>query len=140
MSGSEELKVFIRELGRLPPDIRQELRPKLRAIGQAALADVRGRASWSTRIPRATRLVVSLAKAKPGLSIVVNKDKAPHARPYENRGSAGTFRHPLFGNRQRWFPQQARPFLWPGARPHFERVDEQISKAVDEVARKHGFK
>lgn len=139
-TGSEELKLFIRQLGKVPLDIRQELRPKVRGIGQAALADVRGRAAWSNRIPAATRLSISLSRTRPGVSIVVSKAKAPHARPYENRGSAGAFRHPVFGNRKRWVSQQARPFLWPGASPHFERVDEQIGQVVDEVARKHGFK
>ncbi|GII89625.1 hypothetical protein Ssi03_76150 [Sphaerisporangium siamense] len=139
-SGSQELRLFIRDLGKLPPAIRQELRPRLRTIGQSALAAVRARASWSRRIPAATRLSVSLSKTRPGVSIVVNKTKAPHARPYENAGQPGTFRHPVFGNRDRWVSQAARPFLWPAARPHFERVDEQIGQAVDEVARRHGFR
>jgi len=139
-SGIAELKLFIRELGKMPPELRRELRPRLRKVGQAALADVKARASWSTRIPKATRLKVSLAKRDPGLFIEVNRHKAPHARPYENQGKHGTFRHPLFGNRKRWVSQAARPFLYPGARPHFEQVDRDIAAVVDEVARKAGFR
>jgi hypothetical protein len=139
-SGTAELKAFIGEFGKLPKEIRDELRPKLRKTGQAALASVRAKAAWSTRIPRATRLSVSLAKSRPGLSIVVNRKKAPHARPHEHGGKPGTFRAPLFGNRRRWYSHRARPFLEPGARPHFERVDNEIRDAVDEAARKAGFR
>lgn len=140
VSGTTELKAFIREFDKFPKEIRQEMRPKLRHAGQAALMSVRALAAWSTRIPAATRLSVSFAKKNPGVSIVVNRNRAPHARPYEHGGNPGTFRAPLFGNRRRWYSHQARPFLEPGARPHFERVDNEIRDAVDEAARKAGFR
>ncbi|MBX6382163.1 MAG: HK97 gp10 family phage protein [Microbispora sp.] len=140
VTGTEELRRFIADLGKVPEEIRKELRPRLRKVGQAALTDVKARASWSSRIPGATRLSISLAKRDPGVSIVVDRKKAPHARPHEHGGRPGTFRHPLFGNRQRWVEQRARPFLWPGARPHFEQADRDIAAAVDEVARKAGFR
>lgn len=152
-TGTEELKQFIRDLGGLPPELRQELRPRLRAIGQDALASVKAQASWSTRIPNATRLAIGLSKNRPGIAIVVNRAKAPHARPFEHDGRGGQFRHPVFAlprqrdmvfgverpgafKKTKWVLQNARPFLLSGATPHFAKVDEQIGKAVDEVARK----
>lgn len=138
--GAEEIRWFAQQLGKMPKDIRQDLRPKLKTIGQAALASVRARAAWSTRIPSATRLSIGLSKSNPGIAISVNKKRAPHARPYENNDSDGTFRAPLFGNRDRWFAHAARPFLVRGARPHFERVDEDIKTVIDEAARKAGFR
>lgn len=138
--GGAELRWFIEELGKMPPDIRKELRPKLRLIGQGALAGVRFQARWSTRIPAAARLSIGLSKRNPGIAISVNRNKAPHARAFNNFDREGTFRHPLFGNRERWYSQVARPFLVKGARPHFEKVDARIIEAVDAAARKAGFR
>lgn len=138
--GTAELRWFIKELGKMPPEIRKELRPKLKGIGQAALFSVRFHAVWSSRIPRATRLSIGLSKRNPGLAIVVNKTKAPHGRPYENQGSEGTFRAPYFGDRKRWYPHAARPFLEKGARPHFDKADAELLDVVDAAARKAGFR
>lgn len=139
-TGTAELRKFIAEFEKLPGDIRREIRPRLRRTGESAVADVRLRASWSTRIPAATKLRTSLAQRTAGIAIEVDRHKAPHARPYEHGGRPGTFRHPLFGNRKHWYVQPARPFLVPGARPHFERVDREIFDAVDEAAREAGFR
>lgn len=139
-SGTDELRALIRDLGKLPPEIRKELRKPLRAAGMKALTAARADASWSTRIPAATRLSVSFAKKRPGVALVVNKTRAPHARAYEHLGSAGTFRHPLFGDRKTWVTQRAKPFLFPAAKAVFEQMDADIAQAVDAVARKHGFK
>lgn len=138
--GTAELRLFIKQLGKMPKDIRSEIRPRLKGIGQAALFSVRARAIWSTRIPRATRLSIGLSKRNPGLSIVVDRNKAPHARPYEHGGEEGTFRAPLFGNRHHWYEHAARPFLVPGATPWFEQTDREVLAAVDEAARKAGFR
>jgi hypothetical protein len=138
--GASEIRWFVKQFDAFPKEIRQELRPKLRAIGTTALASVRAQAAWSTRIPSATRLQIGLSKKSPGLAIVVNKNKAPHARPYENNDRDGSFRAPFFGDRSRWFEHPARPFLVRGARPHFERVDGEIKDVVDEAARKAGFR
>lgn len=138
--GAEEIRWFAKQLGHMPTDIRQDLRPKLKEIGQAALLSVRAKAAWSTRIPSATRLSIGLSKRNPGLAIVVNKNRAPHARPYENNDRDGTFAAPFFGDRSRWYEHRARPFLYRGARPHFERIDGEIKDVVDEAARKAGFR
>lgn len=140
VSGTDELRDFIREFKKFPKDIRQDLRPKLKAIGTSALFSVRMHASWSTRIPRATRLKIGLSKRNPGVAIEVNKDKAPHARPYEHNAEEGTFRAPFFGDRSRWYDHPARPFLVKGAKPWFEQVDRELREVVDEAARKAGFR
>jgi hypothetical protein len=138
--GAAEIRWFVKQFDHFPKEIRQQLRPKLRAIGTTALASVRAQAAWSTRIPSATRLKIGLSKRNPGIAIEVNRQKAPHARPYEHDGREGTFRAPFFGDRDRWYSHPARPFLLPGARPHFERVDREIKQVVDEAARKAGFR
>lgn len=140
VSGTEELRWFIHQFKKFPKDIRQDLRPKLKDIGQKALFSVRMHASWSTRIPRATRLKIGLSKRNPGIAIEVNRHKAPHGRPYEHNAKEGTFRAPFFGDRSRWYEHRARPFLVKGARPWFEQVDRELIQVVDEAARKAGFR
>ncbi|MDF5755820.1 HK97 gp10 family phage protein [Spongiactinospora sp. TRM90649] len=138
--GVAELRKLIGEVGGLPADIRRELRPMLKVAGQKALTDARANASWSKRIPRATRLSVSFSKRRAGIALQTNKNRAPHARPHEHQGRGGYFRHPVMGNRRNWVRQKARPFLWPAAAPLMRGIDEQIGQAADEAARKLGFK
>jgi hypothetical protein len=138
--GAAEIRWFCRQFDKFPKEVRQELRPKIRAIGTTALASVRAKAAWSTRIPSATRLKIGLSKKNPGIAIEVNKAKAPHARPYENNDQDGFFYAPFFGDRDRWYQHPARPFLVRGARPHFERIDTEIKQVVDEAARNAGFR
>lgn len=93
---NKEIRKLVRDFKKLPPALRKELRPALRKGAQPVLAEARRRASWSSRIPRATRITTSFTKRRGGVSIVVNSKKAPHGRPYENLGEPGTFRHPVF--------------------------------------------
>jgi hypothetical protein len=139
-SGIESLQNLIADLGKMPADLRKELRPALRKSAEKPLAQAKLNASWSTRIPGATRLSVGFSKRTPGVALVVNKNKAPHARVYENNGRDGFFRTPVFGNRKKWVSRRARPFLWPAAKPWTEDVNRDIGKAVDDVTKRLGFR
>ncbi len=123
----------------MPQDLAKEVRPRLKRTGEGALRDVKSNASWSTRIPGATRISVRFSKKWSGVGIVTNKNKAPHARPIENAGNTGTFRHPVFGT-DRWVTQEARPFQAPAAEKWHASADEEIGKVVDEVIRPYGFR
>lgn len=137
--GAAQLRQFIVQFDKFPKELRQELRPALKDSAAPALAQAKkNAASWSKRIPRATRVAVSFAKKRPGVRLVVNRKKAPHARPYEHGGRGGTFRHPVFGNRDVWVSQRARPFLWPAAKPWMATVDKNVGAAVERAARRLG--
>jgi hypothetical protein len=138
--GNQALKDLIADLGKMPPELRKHLRTDLRESAQRPLADAKARASWSKRIPAATRLSVSFSKRKPGVALTVRRLTAPHARPLENQGRPGTVRHPVFGRRDRWAAQPARPFLWPAAQPWVADTDRRTSEVVLRVAREHGFR
>lgn len=138
-SGLGELQELVRDLGKIPKDLSQEMRPMLKRTGEGALRDAKSNASWSSRIPGATRLAISFGKKNTGVSIRTNQRKAPHARPHENNGKPGTFRHPNFG-RDDWSSQQARPYMQPAADKWQAQVDEEIGKVVDQVSRTHGFR
>jgi hypothetical protein len=87
------------------------------------------------------RIAPSFSQKRPGVSIVVSRARAPHARPYENLGLAGTVRHPVFGHRDRWVQQAARPSLFPAVRSTADAaLERELGHVVDQVARAHGFR
>jgi hypothetical protein len=139
-SGNEAFRDLVQEIGKMPNELRKEIRPMLRRSAQPALAAAKQNASWSSRIPGATRISVGFSKRTPGVALVVNKNKAPHARAYEHGGKDGKFRSPVFGNRDNWVSHTARPFLWRAAEPWMNRVDADVGEVVDKVSRDLGFK
>lgn len=147
---SLELKFDAAEVRDLIADLRQleggkeiisALRRNLRAAAAPIKAQVQANASWSTRIPAAVAIGTAFgAKRTAGIFIRVNAKKAPHARPLENGGRAGTFRHPVFGNPQVWVSQPARPFFFGQAAQNIPQVERAAAEAVDEAARSAGFR
>lgn len=150
MAGRDELQELILDLGKVPAEVRRELRPALVRAAQPMLADARGRASWSSRIPGAISVQVSLASRNPGVRLVVNSAKAPHARPYEmgsKRNGRGTLRHPVFADAARqtreewtWVSQRTRPFLFAAADAGREGVMRETAAALAAAARTAGFR
>ena len=133
-----QLQALIRDLGAIPPDLKRELRPGLRKAAQPAVARIRSNASWSSRIPGATKISTSFGKT-PGVTIRVNAAQAPHARPIEHDGQPGTFRHPRWGDREHWYDQPARPFFYRAVQEKADQVTNAIGDAVMDAARRHGF-
>jgi hypothetical protein len=126
--------------GKMPKEIKGKIRPLLRKTGSGALRAVRGNASWSTTIPRATVLQISLAGKRPGVAIVTKRIKARQARNLEHQGKPGRARAPLFGNPKRWFSQPAKPFMLPEAPKWQAEVRKGIGDAIDQVARRNEFR
>lgn len=133
------IRRLIRQHGKFPDDLRQGLRPAMREAAQPVLGDARRRSGWSTRIPRAMRLATSFTRRQAGVSIVVDRTRAPHARPHEGIRGNRTFRHPVHGNRNVWVEQSTRPFLVPAADMHGRRVVEAVNRVVDDAANKAGY-
>lgn len=137
---SKELRKLAKELDGIPKELRKRLRPALKAAAEPIVADARGRASWSTRIPRAITLSVRFGQRDPGVSIRVRGKAAPHGRPLEGITGNASFRHPVFGHRDRWVAQQTRPYLVPAAEAGMEDALAAVAQTVDQVAREHGFR
>lgn len=137
---ANSVQELVRELEDIPPALKKKLRPALRQAASPIVADAKARSSWSTRIPAAIRVSTSFRARRSGVSIVVNRKLAPHARPYENLGQPGIFRHPVFGNREVWVNQRARPFLFSAVFRHSDDVVEAIDRAVNAAATEHGFR
>lgn len=137
--GKDEIRELIQEFGKLPADLRAELRPAMRKAAEKPLAAAKQNAAWSSRIPNATKVAVSFSKRYAGVAIKTSRTKAPHARANEHGGQPGTFRHRVFG-RNVWVQEKARPFLWPAAKPFLESTDELVGSVVDSIARQYKFK
>jgi HK97 gp10 family phage protein len=135
---ADEIRRLIDDLGKIPKELKVELRPGLRKAGEVVRDRARLNASWSKRIPAATRVGVGFTARNPGVSVVVNKNKAPHARPFEHGGRPGEFRHPVFGNKKVWKPQKARPFLAKALEEKAPEAERQIADVVDKVTRNTG--
>lgn len=63
--------------------VRKQLRAAVNEAGAGVLNAVRWRASWSTRIPQATKLSTRLNPKGASIRIIVDHNQAPHARPFE---------------------------------------------------------
>jgi len=141
---ADELVRLAADLGRIPDELTKTLRPALLRVGETVRADAASRASWSTRIPGAMSVRPSVtARGGASVTIRVSAAKAPHARPFENAGQPGSFRHPVHADGPRsswtWVAQDAHPFLFPAARAHREQTVKAIGDAAEDAARRHGF-
>lgn len=126
----DEVGELIRDLGRVPRETQRWVRPAIHRAGSDILHAARTNASWSTRIPAATRLSVRFSR-NPGVDVITDTSRAPHAPYYENGGRPGRFRHPLFGDRSHWYSQRARPFLGPAMDAKAGDAVAAIGDAVD---------
>lgn len=133
-SGVRELA---RALGRMPAELRLELRPELRKAGQIVADQAKANASWSTRIPGAISVSTSTTSRTGGVAVRVDHIKAPHARPLEGVTGNGIFRHPVFGNRSNWVDQPTRPFLFPAVRAKQAEAKALIAEAVRSATQIH---
>ena len=119
------------QFGTVPAELRRELRPRLRLAGERLRGDIRSRAAtFSSRIPAAVRMSVAFGSKTGGVRVYVSHKAAPEARQLENQGQAGSFRHPVYGNRDVWVSQTAHPFFFPAVKANRERVRTLVEDAV----------
>ena len=136
---SEAIRQLAKQIDGIPKELRKELRPALRAAAEPVIQDARGRASWSTRIPRAISMSVRFSR-DPGVLIRVRRSVAPHGRAYEGITGASDFVHPVFGHRDREVAEGTRPYLEPAVRAAADTVLAKAAGVVEQVAREQGFR
>ena len=149
MSSAFRLDIDASQLGDLVRDLKTlqggkkqvaALRKSLKAAAEPAAAQVRSNASWSSRIPAAVAVRVAFtAKKGAGVSVFVSRTKAPHARPFENSGSGGSFEHFTWGKKP-VVTQAARPFFFHELDATMPAVEKAATAAIDEAARAAGFR
>lgn len=118
-------------LANVEPKLRGALRQAFRQAANPIVADMRNRASWSSRIPGAISVQSKFGPNVAGVFIRVDSSKAPHARAYElGQGpGASTFRHPVFGT-DRWVTQETRPFFFAAGKAHRAEVVAAAQSAL----------
>lgn len=131
--------IIARDMRRLPEETRKAIRPALRKGGEMVAREAAMRSSWSSRIPASIKVEVSFRGNREGVRVRAGGPRAPHARPYENLGDPGTFRHPVYGDRDVWVTQEARPFLFPAARDAENTVTGFVIEQLDAVGASLGF-
>jgi hypothetical protein len=130
LADTRGLSRLARNLRQASPETWKACRVALRVAVQPVAADAQSRASYSTRIPQTVKVRVT---GGGNVKIVAGGVNAPDAAPLENKGQPGTFRHPVFGNREVWVDQPARPFLGPAVEAHKVEVAAKLEAAVTEA-------
>lgn len=144
---STDLRQFYVDLKAARADLMPELRRGMKSAAKPLVDAVKKEASWSSRIPAATSAKVSFSAKSAGVTVKVDSTKAPEARPLDNRGRNGQFRHPVFADAQNltrrdwaWVNQQAQPFWSTGLAKADADVDKAMLGVLDALAKKAGFK
>lgn len=136
----DEFRRFMRDLKRLSPESRKAFVSEMKGLAGDMVTSAQRQASWSKRIPGAIKPQVTARR----VGLRVQRTRAPHGRPFEGITSTGKrggeFRHPVFGNRDVWVTQKARPFLLPAVDEHRDEFLDKAGDAVDKAARKTGWK
>jgi hypothetical protein len=140
ISGSEDVVKLVNDLRKIGDGVGRNLGKEFKKAAGPVAQQARANASWSSRIPGAITVGVSSSRRFPGAQIKVSKDKAPHARLYEYPGRGGSFRHPVYGNREVWVDQQGRPFIRPAVRAKGGEFVKAADRAVDSAAKAAGFR
>lgn len=134
---TSNMKKLGAELRATKPKTYKQLQKALK--GAAVMVAVEARlliGFYSSRIPKT---VTPFAR---GLTVGVRAGgaSAPHAVPFEHDGVPGTFRHPVFGNRDVWVSQDAHPFLMPALVKEADNVERACAAAIDGVLLEAGFR
>ncbi len=134
---TSDLKKLAADLRKAEPELLKELQTALKGAAVTVAVEARLIAGfYSSRIPKTIRPFAR------GLTVGVRAGgaSAPHAVPFEHEGVPGTFRHPVFGNRDVWVSQAAHPYLLPALVKETDNVERAVEAAIDGVLLKAGFR
>lgn len=142
---SRDLYQLTKDLQAVDRKLATEMKREFKAIAEPIRQAVANEASWSRRIPGATKVSTRFTARTQNVLITVNRRQAPHARPIENHGEEGTFRHPVFARTTRFLgrrvmaKQQARPFFGKAIKKQDYRIDGAVNAAAARFEKKLGF-
>lgn len=131
---------------RLMKEIRAEARPVLRAVRAAALglpsrgeSARRGRDSLRRHLARATVMQTRRTKAA---TVVVKTD--PKKMPEGIKGlppyveGEGRWRHPVFGDTDKWVRQDPKPYFYGTVRPYEPRIQDAGERIIKQIQKELG--
>lgn len=135
---STQLRELFFDLKAMEGNLQVELRRGVREAAQPAVQAVQQASSWSSRIPGAVKAQPFFTAKRAGVRIVVDAKAAPEGRPLEHGGKSGQFKHPVFGHKDRWVPQDAHPFFYASIE-RSAAVARAIQAVMARVAAKGGM-
>lgn len=125
-----------RDLKKASADALKLFRGAMKKAGDIVAEDARNRiAPTSQRIASS----IKVSATNKGVAVKAGGRNAPHAASLENLGKPGTFRHPVFGNRNVWVSQPAHPYLGPAAEGKMDAVADAFLDAVNALLGEAGF-
>lgn len=124
-----ELRSVLRDIRGISPDLAKAVRRNLRAEAKKVSDDARRRApKESGKLARS----ISPRVSSSGQSSIVAK--SPYSKIHEFGG-----RHPVYGNRDVWVKQEARPYMLPAVKDGREDFFKAADAALKEAAKKARF-
>lgn len=121
-----------------PKEVKDELRKAVRAAGQLVADDAKLRAPKrkgedKSRIAKTIRVGASGATA----TIRAGNANTPEAALLEGDGTPGTFRHPLFGDKDHaWYEQARQPYLHPALEAKRSDAEDLLAAAAQTAVEK----
>jgi hypothetical protein len=143
---SPDLHQLTRDLQAVDKKLAAGMKKQMRAVAEPIRVRVAAEASWSRRIPGATKVSTRFTARTQQVIVTVNRKQAPHARPLENAGKTGFFTHPVFDRKSRFLhrrvmvKQQARPFFAKAIESQDSRIDDAITQVARDFERQLGFR
>lgn len=132
-----ELKKLAADLRKSNPELLKQLSKAIRGAAVTVAVEARLLSGYySARIPTTVRTFATGLNA----GVRAGGARAPHAAPFEHFGLPGTFRHPVFGNRDNWVEQEAHPFLAPALEVEGPKVELAALAAVEATLLAAGFR
>jgi hypothetical protein len=112
------------------------IRRELRKAGDVAINDMRGilgSGPVGGAIGQGIRMQVSTSASKTGVRIVsTGSALAAEKKPLVKAFNKGTFRHPVYGHRDRWVSQSGRPYFGVVYK-HRDEIMAAVQKALDDA-------
>lgn len=138
---SRDLQQLAKALRDVDPLMRKQLPARLREAAKPIRDDANSRKP-SPKIRVGTRVKLNSRKGASVAVVASSPKKPPLAGLLEagNKGSrnTGSFRHPVFGNRNVWVTQPTKPYLRPAGQAHAEEARQRIEEIIDDIARHLG--
>lgn len=119
-----------RDLKRIDKALPRQLTKALRETAKPVLADAKALVPVRTGALRRSLRIGT----RRGTTVVI-RSKEPGAGIVHYGG-----RHPLFGNRDRWFEQKPSLFIAKAAAKNAARVERDLAEAVERLLRDAGFR
>lgn len=139
---TSELKTLARDLRKLDPAVGRNFTRGVKTVGDIVAGKAKENARSFPRAGDGTDRIEGTIKVQGGfttLRVVAGGEEAPEAAAIENKGQAGSFRHPVFGDRENWVDQTAHPYLAPAGDDGADASEAALLEVIDASLREVGF-